>query len=313
MDAGGELHAVLQRSIVEGAALRGDMGWPMAIVYWVVQCVAAIAGASRSRRRAASATNRSARQPRRAAPRGARAPRPVGAVNRRSQRRERPDDAERLRVGALFDALRAVYRDVDAAYAGTAAILPEFRYVLKGAELADSLVFNPHKWLFTPVDISVLYTRRPAVMRQAVALADVPPYLTASDRAVNLSDYALPLGRRFRSLKLWFVLRSFGREGIARVLRDHMASAKQITDEMQQDPRFEIVAPTVFSLVCFRYRGTDEQNRVLLDAVNATHQALLSSTILNGMSSLGNSASIAARLAWPKVSLAWMKTALFGV
>ena len=119
-------------------------------------------------------------------------------------------------------------------------------------------------------------------MRQAVALADVPPYLTASDRAVNLSDYALPLGRRFRSLKLWFVLRSFGREGIARVLRDHMASAKQITDEMQQDPRFEIVAPTVFSLVCFRYRGTDEQNRVLLDAVNATHQALLSSTILNG-------------------------------
>ena len=171
---------------------------------------------------------------------------------------------------------------VDAAYAGTAAILPEYRYILNGAELADSLVFNPHKWLFTPVDISVLYIRRPDVMRRAVSLADAPPYLTANDRAVNLSDYALPLGRRFRSLKLWFVLRSFGREGITRILRDHMASAKQITAEIEQDPRFEIAAPTLFSLICFRYRGTDEQNRTLLDAVNATHQALLSSTVLNG-------------------------------
>ena len=143
---------------------------------------------------------------------------------------------------------------VDAAYAGTAAILPEFRHILNGIELADSLVVNPHKWLFTPVDISVLYTRRPEVMRHAVAVTDVPPYLTSdgADRAVNLSEYALALGRRFRSLKLWFVLRSFGRQGIAAVLRGHMQAAAQLTSEIQQDPRFEIVAPTLFSLICFR-------------------------------------------------------------
>jgi aromatic-L-amino-acid decarboxylase len=99
---------------------------------------------------------------------------------------------------------------------------------------------------------------------------------------VNLSDYALPLGRRFRSLKLWFVLRSFGREGIARVLRGHMDAAKRITAEIQQDPRFEIAAPTLFSLVCFRYQGSNEENLALLNAVNATHDALLSSTMLNG-------------------------------
>ncbi len=173
---------------------------------------------------------------------------------------------------------------VDAAYAGTAAILPEYRHILNGVELADSLVVNPHKWLFTPVDISVLYTRRPNVMRQAVSLVDVPPYLTAdaSDRAVNLSEYALALGRRFRSLKLWFVLRSFGRQGIAEVLRGHMAAAAQITAEIQQDPRFEIMAPTLFSLVCFRYRGTDDQNRDLLNGINTSGEALLSSTMLQG-------------------------------
>lgn len=173
---------------------------------------------------------------------------------------------------------------VDAAYAGTAAILPEFRYVLNGVELADSLVVNPHKWLFTPVDISVLYTRRPEVMRQAVSLVDIPPYLTstAADRAVNLSEYALPLGRRFRSLKLWFVLRSFGREGIARVLRDHMSAAQQITREIEQDTRFEIAAPTIFSLICFRYRGSNEENLKLLNDVNTSGEALLSSTTLQG-------------------------------
>jgi aromatic-L-amino-acid/L-tryptophan decarboxylase len=173
---------------------------------------------------------------------------------------------------------------VDAAYAGTAAILEEHRHILDGASLADSLVVNPHKWLFTPVDISALYFRRPEVMRQAVSLVDVPPYLTSEgkDRAVNLSDYSLALGRRFRSLKLWFVLRSFGRQGIAEVLRRHLQSAQEIAAEIAAHPDFEICAPVLFSLVCFRHKGSDEQNRRLLEAVNASGEALLSSTTLHG-------------------------------
>src|SRR4029077_12801184 len=106
---------------------------------------------------------------------------------------------------------------VDAAYAGTAAILPEFQHILQGCERADSLVTNPHKWLFTPVDISILYTRRPEILRRAFSL--VPEYLrtTEDPRAVNYMDYGVPLGHRFRALKLWFVLRYYGREGITQV------------------------------------------------------------------------------------------------
>jgi aromatic-L-amino-acid decarboxylase len=173
---------------------------------------------------------------------------------------------------------------VDAAYAGTAAILEEHRYILDGAGLADSLVVNPHKWLFAPVDISALYTRRPDVMRRAVSLTDAPAYLQAdaADRAVNLSEYSLALGRRFRSLKLWFVLRSFGRQGIAEVLRRHIRSAQEIATEIARHPDFEIAAPVLFSLVCFRYRGSDDDNRRLLELVNASGEALLSSTTLQG-------------------------------
>jgi aromatic-L-amino-acid decarboxylase len=171
---------------------------------------------------------------------------------------------------------------VDAAYAGTAAILEEHRHILDGAQLADSLVVNPHKWLFTPVDISVLYTRQPEVMRRAVSLAETPAYLQTQDQGINLSEYSLALGRRFRSLKLWFVLRSFGREGVAEVLRGHLRAAAAVAREIAADPDFELAAPVLFSLVCFRYRGTDAQNRTLLDAVNASGQALLSSTVLHG-------------------------------
>jgi len=173
---------------------------------------------------------------------------------------------------------------VDAAYAGSAALLEEYRHILNGAELADSLVVNPHKWLFTPVDLSVLYTRRPEVMRRAVSLEDAPPYLTAADqdRAVNLADYSLALGRRFRSLKLWFVLRSFGRQGIAEVLRRHIRIAKDVAAEIARHPDFELAAPVDFSLVCFRHRGSDAGNRALLEKVNQSGEALLSGTMLNG-------------------------------
>jgi aromatic-L-amino-acid decarboxylase len=173
---------------------------------------------------------------------------------------------------------------VDAAYGGPAAVLEEYRHILDGAAEADSLVINPHKWLFTPTDLSILYTRRPEMMRRAVSLEEVPAYLDAAgrDRAVNLSEYSLALGRRFRSLKLWFVLRYFGREGIAQVLRRHMRMAQDLAAEIGQDARFELAAPVPFSLVCFRYRGSDLENREVLERVNSSGRAYLSSTMLRG-------------------------------
>jgi len=173
---------------------------------------------------------------------------------------------------------------VDAAYAGSAALLEEHRHILDGAAQADSIVVNPHKWLFTPMDLSLLYTRRPEVMRRMLSLEETPPYLdtTAQQGAVNLAEYSLALGRRFRSLKLWFVLRYFGREGIVRTLRGHMKMAGDLARLIEADPRFELAAPTLFSLVCFRYRGSDEQNRDLLERINASGRAFLSGTTLHG-------------------------------
>ncbi len=173
---------------------------------------------------------------------------------------------------------------VDAAYGGPAALLPEHREMLDGIERADSMVINPHKWLFTPVDLSILYTRRPEMIRQALSLDETPAYLVTAqhERALNYSEYALPLGRRFRALKLWFVLRYFGREGITQVLRGHMRMAQQLAEEIRCDPNFELTAPVPFALICFRYRGSDDENRELLGRINATGRTFLSGTVLNG-------------------------------
>jgi aromatic-L-amino-acid decarboxylase len=203
-----------------------------------------------------------------------------------------------------------VWLHVDAAYAGSAAVAPEFRWALAGCERADSFVTNPHKWLLTPVDCSVFYTRRPDVLRRAFSL--VPEYLrTAEDpRAVNLMDYGVQLGRRFRALKLWFVMRSFGREGLAAVIREHVRLAQDLAREIDADPRFERTAPTPFSVVCFRYKGTDDENRRLLDRVNASGEVFLSGTVLNGRFTLrlaiGNHATTAqhVRRAWELVGQA---------
>lgn len=171
---------------------------------------------------------------------------------------------------------------VDAAYAGSAAIVPEHRYILAGCEHADSLVVNAHKWLLTPLDLSVFFTRRPDILRRAFSL--VPEYLrTAEDpRAVNLMEYGIPLGRRFRALKLWFVMRYFGRKRIAEVIRGHIELAREFAAMVDSDNRFERLAPVPFSVVCFRYRGTDEENAALLARVNASGQSFLSHTELNG-------------------------------
>jgi len=171
---------------------------------------------------------------------------------------------------------------VDGAYGGTAAILPELRHLMEGVDQADSFVVNPHKWLFTPIDLSAFYTRRPDILRRAFSL--VPEYLRTADdpRAMNYMDYGVPLGRRFRALKLWFVMRYFGREGVTAILRNHIAWTQELASWIAADPRFEISAPSPFALVCFRYKGTDEENRVLLDRINASGKAFLSHTVLNG-------------------------------
>jgi aromatic-L-amino-acid/L-tryptophan decarboxylase len=170
---------------------------------------------------------------------------------------------------------------IDAAYAGSAAILPECRHILNGAERAHSLVVNAHKWLFTPLDLSAFYTRRPDILRRAFSL--IPEYLrvTEDPRAINLMDYGVPLGRRFRALKLWFVLRYFGREGLQKLLRAHIAWGQRLAALVDADPRFERVAPVPFSVVCFRQKDGDEANRRIEEAINASGKFFISHTALN--------------------------------
>jgi aromatic-L-amino-acid decarboxylase len=175
-----------------------------------------------------------------------------------------------------------LWMHVDAAYGGAAAIVPEMKCMFAGMERAHSVVVNAHKWLFTSMDLSAFYTRRPDILQRAFSL--IPEYLrTVEDpRAVNLMDYGVPLGRRFRSLKLWFVLRYFGREGIIEMLRKHVRWAQEFAGWVDEDPRFERVAPVPMSTVCFRYKGSNEENHALLDRVNATGKTFISHTVLNG-------------------------------
>ena len=178
---------------------------------------------------------------------------------------------------------------VDTAYAGPAAIVPELRYLLDGVDGADSVVVNPHKWLFTPVDCSVLYTKRPDALRQAFAL--LPEYLVTKgqDDVVNLMDYGIQLGRRFRSLKLWMVLRAYGAEGLAERIRFHCELAREFAGMVHFEGGWELMAPVPLSLVCFRYAppGATEDdlariNAAIMERVNADGKAYLSHTKLNG-------------------------------
>jgi aromatic-L-amino-acid decarboxylase len=181
---------------------------------------------------------------------------------------------------------RGVWLHVDAAYAGMAAIVPEFRRLLDGVERADSLVVNPHKWMFVPMDLSVLFVKDESIVRRAFGL--VPEYLTTPEGdAVNYMDYGLQLGRRFRALKLWFVLRHFGVDGIREKLRGHIALAQEFAAWVDSDPDWEVLAPHPLSVVCFRYRAAPEPaldafNERLMHAVNGTGELFLSHTKIDG-------------------------------
>lgn len=167
---------------------------------------------------------------------------------------------------------------VDAAYAGSAAVCPDLRRLLAGWERADSVVMNPHKWLFVPIDCSLLFVRDVEGLKAAFSL--VPEYLTSDDEATNLMDLGFQLGRRFRGLKLWMVIRAFGVEGLRRRIQYHCDLARDLADRLRQHEDFEVVAPVPFSTVCFRHVGDDEANRRLLAAINAEGPFLLSHTVL---------------------------------
>jgi len=182
-----------------------------------------------------------------------------------------------------------VWLHVDAAYAGVMGIAPEFRWALAGVERADSMVTNPHKWLFTTMDCSAFWTRHQDVLRSAFSL--VAEYLvTARDQqVVNYMDYGVQLGRRFRALKLWMVMRAFGTDGLAARLRDHCEMAREFAAQVESHPDWTLSAPLPFSLVCFRHAPAgmsdteaDAHNARILAAVNVTGRAFLSHTKLHG-------------------------------
>lgn len=182
----------------------------------------------------------------------------------------------------------AMWLHVDAAYAGSAAIVPEYRHILAGCERADSLVVNPHKWLFTPFDLSVLYCRHMDLLKRAFSL--VPEYLRTpeQEKVRSGSDYGIQLGRRFRALKLWMVMRYFGHDGLAARIREHCRLARLFALWIEESPDWELLAPLQLSLVCFRAcpAGVDQGqwdklNEAIMHGTNASGRALLSHTRLN--------------------------------
>jgi aromatic-L-amino-acid/L-tryptophan decarboxylase len=172
-----------------------------------------------------------------------------------------------------------VWLHVDAAYAGSAAVCPELRWCLDGCDQADSIVVNPHKWLFTPMDCSALWTRRPEAFHETFALT--PEYLASTEAAVDLKDYGPALGRRFRALKLWFVLRWYGAEGLRALIREHVRLAQLFASLVEDEPGWEVVAPHPFSVVCFRNVVGD--NDEIARAATATGELFVASSRLRGL------------------------------
>jgi aromatic-L-amino-acid/L-tryptophan decarboxylase len=191
-----------------------------------------------------------------------------------------------------FDPLREIGRicrqhkvwlHVDAALAGTAALCPEFRTLNDGLELADSYCFNPHKWMFTNFDCDCFFVADRAELIRTLSI--LPEYLrnqaTESGAVIDYRDWQVPLGRRFRALKLWFVIRSFGVEGLQARIRQHVAWAGEFAQWIEQNERFELAAPVRLALVCFRHRGGDAVNQQILDRLNASGKIYLTHTRLD--------------------------------
>lgn len=209
-----------------------------------------------------------------------------------------------------------IWLHIDAAYGGAAALVPEMRSLFTGWEKADSIVVNPHKWLFTPIDCSVLYCKKPEVLRQAFSLT--PEYLRTpvAGKVKNLMDYGISLGRRFRALKLWMIIRSFGSEGIINAIKEHISFAQKLAQMIEAHPDFELLAPVPFSTLVFRFHPhkisksrhnkseIDQQNEKLLEAINQTGEVFLSHTKVRGRFGLrlaiGN-----LKTTWKDVLLTW--------
>lgn len=189
-------------------------------------------------------------------------------------------DPVREIAGACEEA--GAWLHVDAAYAGAAMVCPENRWAFDGIERADSLVVNAHKWMLTPMDCSLLWSRRPVDLRRAFSV--IPEYLRTPDAedALSLSEYGPALGRRFRALKLWAVLRCHGRSGLQAHVRRGVELASMFERWVTDEPGWEVCAPRRFSVVCFRLSGSDDRNRELLDRVNATGEIFISHAVLNG-------------------------------
>ena len=173
---------------------------------------------------------------------------------------------------------------VDAAMCGTAALCPEFRYIHDGLELADSYCFNPHKWMFTNFDCDCFYVADRGALINTLSI--LPEYLrnkaTESGAVIDYRDWQIPLGRRFRSLKLWFVIRHYGVEGLRYHVRRHVEMAQEFAAWVEEDERFELAAPAPLNLVCFRHRGGDAINQRLLDRLNQSGDLYLTHTRLDG-------------------------------
>ena len=210
-------------------------------------------------------------------------------------------------VPAIADACEreGVWLHVDAAYAGSAAVCPEFRWAFEGVDRADSLVVNPHKWMLVPIGCSALWTRRPEAFLDAFSL--VPEYLRTPDAVSSVTEYGPELGRPFRALKLWTVLRCYGAEGLRESIRQSVALAELFESWVRDEPGWELTAPRPFSVVCFRREGSDEENEALLQRVNERGKIFISHTRLGGRYVLrlavgsGKTSEDDIRLAWDEL------------
>jgi aromatic-L-amino-acid decarboxylase len=193
-------------------------------------------------------------------------------------------------VGAIGEVCRKnnLWLHVDAAMSGTAMLCPEFRHLQSGVELADSYNFNPHKWMFTNFDCNCFWVADRKALIQTLSI--LPEYLrnqaTESGAVIDYRDWHIQLGRRFRSLKLWFVIRHYGVEGLQHHIREHVRLAQQFAGWVQQDDRFELGAPAPLNLVCFRHRGGDEANQRIMDRLNHSGDLFLTHTKLLGKMTL---------------------------